>query len=157
MRAPDVTVSVVVRRPPEVVWSAVADPARLASYSPETARVSGSAVPPAGGALPAGATFTGSNRNGLFRWSTRCRVVESSPGRAFAFDVTYLGMPVARWRYELSAVEGGTRVEEQWTDHRGVLMRALGTVGTGVADRRSHNERTMRATLDALTTELEAT
>jgi hypothetical protein len=34
-------------------------------------------------------------------------------------------------------------------------MKVLGAVGTGVADRRTHNERTMRATLDALAAELE--
>ena len=91
----------------------------------------------------------------MFRWVTRCVVVESTPGAAFAFDVSYLGMDVARWRYALSDVGGATRVEEQWWDTRGALMKALGVVGTGVADRRTHNERSMRATLAALVADLE--
>jgi hypothetical protein len=91
----------------------------------------------------------------MFRWTTRCSVVESTPGEAFAFDVTYLGLAVARWRYVITEVAAGSDVAEEWTDHRGLLMKALGLVGTGVADRRTHNERTMRATLDALRTDLE--
>jgi hypothetical protein len=99
--------------------------------------------------------FSGSNRHGLFHWTTRCVVVESRPGEAFAFDVTYFGLSVSRWRYALIAVEGGTRVEEQWWDTRGVTMKAVGLVGTGVAHRQAHNGRTMRATLDALAADLE--
>jgi hypothetical protein len=36
-------------------------------------------------------------------------------------------------------------------------MRWLGTIGTGVADRLSHNRATMRATLDAKRDDLERT
>jgi uncharacterized protein YndB with AHSA1/START domain len=149
--APDVVVSTSIARPPSVVWDAVADPARLVQHSPEAHHVSGAAPGP----LPVGATFSGSNRRGVFRWTTRCRVVESTPGEAFAFEVTYLGLAVALWRYVLTPDTTGTRVEEQWTDRRGVLMKALGTVGTGVADRRAHNESTMRATLESLRSSLE--
>jgi uncharacterized protein YndB with AHSA1/START domain len=151
MSAPDVVVATTVARPAAVVWEVVADPTRIAAYSPESHHVSGAPEGP----LPVGATFAGANRNGAFRWSTRCRVVESIPGEAFAFEVTYFGMAVARWRYALTPDVVGTRVEEQWTDQRGALMKALGTVGTGVADRRTHNERTMRATLEALRHALE--
>ena len=151
-RAPDVSVSVQVRRTPEAVWDAVADPRRIASWSPEAHGVSGHDG--AAGPTAVGTTFSGSNRHGVFRWTTRCQVVESTPGAAFAFDVTYLGMSVARWRYALSPVDDGMLVEEQWWDTRGAPMKALGAVGTGVADRRTHNERTMRATLDALAADL---
>ena len=152
-RTPDVSVDVVVRRTPDAVWDAVADPRRIASWSPEARAVSGTGD--ATGAMPVGTTFAGSNRHGVFRWTTRCVVVESTPGEAFAFDVTYLGMAVARWRYELTGVDGGTRVQEQWWDSRGLAMKAIGAVGTGVADRRTHNERTMRETLAALAADLE--
>jgi uncharacterized protein YndB with AHSA1/START domain len=150
---PDVSVDVVVRRTPDSVWDAVADPRRIASWSPEARDVSRTGD--VTGAMPVGTTFAGSNRRGVFRWTTRCAVVESTPGEAFAFDVTYLGMAVARWRYELTAVDGGTRVQEQWWDSRGLAMKAIGLVGTGVADRRTHNERTMRETLAALAADLE--
>jgi uncharacterized protein YndB with AHSA1/START domain len=151
-RAPDVSVSVVVRRTPAAVWDAVADPRRIATWSPEASGVSD--AEDTNGPLAVGTTFSGSNKHGLFRWTTRCRVVESTPGEGFAFDVTYLGMSVARWRYAITAVEDGAEVEEQWWDTRGVPMKAIGVVGTGVADRRTHNERTMRATLDALAADL---
>lgn len=149
----DVSVAVDVRRAPDVVWAAIADPTRFPSWSPEAAGVLGAAA--SGGPLAVGAQFSGANRNGIFRWSTRCTVVESVAGTTFAFDVTYLGMAVARWRYAVTPSDTGSRVEEQWWDHRGAIMKAIGAIGTGVADRRTHNERTMRATLDALKAELE--
>jgi len=157
--SPDLSVSVVVRRTPQTVWDAVADPRRIASWSPEAQGVSVTDAADDGrdptGPMALGARFSGSNRHGVFRWTTRCVVVESTPGQAFSFDVSYLGMSVARWRYALSAVDDGTCVEEQWWDTRGATMKALGAVGTGVTDRRTHNERTMRATLDALAADLE--
>ena len=152
---PDVAVSVEVRATPQAVWDAVADPRRIASWSPEASGVSTDAA--TDGPMPVGTTFSGSNRHGLFRWTTRCVVVESTPGEAFAFDVSYLGMDVARWRYAIAPVEGGAQVDEQWWDTRGRPMTILGLLGTGVADRRSHNERTMRETLDALAADLERT
>jgi uncharacterized protein YndB with AHSA1/START domain len=152
-RPPDLSVCVVVRRTPEAVWDAVADPRRIASWSPEARGGSGESGTT--GPLTVGTAFAGRNRNGVFRWSTRCVVVESTRGEAFAFDVTYHGQPIARWRYAFTVVVGGTRVEEQWWDSRGSLMTVVGAVGTGVPDRRTHNERTMRETLDALATDLE--
>ena len=151
MLDPDVSVSAVVRCPVDVVWAAIADPVRIAQWSPESSGVS---VDP--GPLATGARFGGANRNGLFRWSTSCVVVESAPGHAFAFDVTYLGFAVARWRYVVTTVDGGCSVEEQWWDRRGPMMKAVGIVGTGVVDRARHNEETMTATLAALCADLEA-
>jgi uncharacterized protein YndB with AHSA1/START domain len=151
--APDISISVVVRTTPEAVWDAVADPRRIASWSPEAHAVSGTDVAP--GPMAVGTTFSGTNKRGAFRWTTHCRIVESTPGEAFAFDVTYLGLSVARWRYAVTSVDGGAQVEEQWWDTRGTLMKVLGAVGTGVADRRTHNERTMRETLAALAADLE--
>jgi hypothetical protein len=127
----------------------------VTAWSPEANDVRGTTV--ADGPMPVGTTFSGANRNGVFRWATRCTVVESSEGSAFAFDVTYLGLAVARWRYAVTDVPDGCRVDEQWWDDRGAPMRWLGTIGTGVADRRSHNQATMRATLDAMRDDLERT
>ena len=83
--------------------------------------------------------------------------MESTPGVAFAFDVTFGGLAVSRWRYAVQGHEDGCVVVEQWWDRRGFLMKAVGIVGTGVADRASHKERTMRATLTALRADLEST
>ena len=106
--------------------------------------------------MPVGARFSGSNRHGIFRWVTRCTVAESMPAEAFAFDVTYVGLKVSRWRYALTPTDAGCRVDEQWWDDRNVVMRVIGTIGTGVAHRLPHNESTMRATLDAMRHELES-
>ena len=150
--SPDIALSVEIQGTPDAVWEAVADPRRIASWSPEASGVSDADATP--GPMPVGTSFSGSNRHGLFRWTTRCVVVESTPGESFAFDVSYVGLDVSRWRYAVSAVDGGTLVEEQWWDTRGGLMKLIGLVGTGVADRPTHNERTMRETLDALATDL---
>lgn len=151
MKAPDISVHTTVAQPPQLVWSAVADPSRIASWSPENTGAS----TPSDGPLAVGATFDGSNRNGVFRWSTRCTVVESDPGCAFAFDVSFLGLAVARWRYAISPTDEGCLVDEQWWDRRGLLMKGLGLVGTGVTDRKAHNEATMRQTLAAMRADLE--
>jgi uncharacterized protein YndB with AHSA1/START domain len=148
---PDVSVRTNIAASPADVWNAVADPRRIVEWSPESAGVRCSTDGP----LPVGARFSGSNSNGPWRWSTSCVVVESEPGRAFAFDVSFLGTPVARWRYEVTPTAEGVTVEEQWWDHRGAVMTALGVVGTGVRDRRSHNEAGMRATLARLTAAME--
>lgn len=129
----------------------VADPQQISRHSPETTGVRTSV----GGPLPVGASFAGSNANGWFRWTTSCVVVESEPRRAFAFDVTFLGLAVSRWRYAVTPEPDGCIVEEQWWDHRGVLMKTIGAVGTGVRDRRAHNTRTMTDTLSALKAHLE--
>ena len=152
MRDPDVSVSTVVRRSAPDVWMAVADPARVVSWSPESSGVSGGQPGP----LPVGTSFSGSNRNGVFRWTTQCRVVESDPGTAFAFDVTFGRLAVSRWRYVLEDRDDGCVVTEQWWDQRGLFMKAIGLVGTGVADRATHNKRTMRETLAALRADLES-
>ena len=64
--------------------------------------------------------------------------------------------PDSVWRAgaTASSADGGSLLHEEWYDRRGVLMTQLGTIGTGVADRGSHNRGTMEATLDALVREL---
>ncbi len=151
--APDVVVDVDISAPAPTVWAAVADPSRITGWSPESYAVASSTTGP----LPVGARFSGSNRRGFHRWTTRCTVVESDPGHAFAFDVRYYGLSVARWEYVVTATESGSHVEERFYDHRGRLMWLLGLVGTGVRDRRTHNAETMRATLAALKSDLEQT
>jgi len=152
MREPDVSVATTVAREPQVVWTAVAVPERIASWSPETSGARTATTGP----LAVGARFTGSNANRWWRWSTQCVVVESLPGSAFAFEVTYLGLAVARWRYAIASAGEGSIVTEQWWDRRGLLVKAIGIVGTGVIDRRGHNAETMRQTLAALKADLEA-
>jgi uncharacterized protein YndB with AHSA1/START domain len=152
MTTPDLSVRTCIRASSVRVWEAIAEPGRIAEWSPESTGVSDNSAGP----LPVGATFSGSNRNGPWRWSTQCVVVESLRGEAFAFDVSFLGLTVARWRYAISAGPDGVDVEEQWWDRRGRVMKVLGALGTGVVDRRSHNEAGMHATLAALRVAMEA-
>lgn len=150
---PDIAVDRHVAAAPDDVWRAVADPARVAGWSPESAGIR--REDGGDGPMVVGTRFAGANRHGPFRWSTTCRVVESAAPSAFAFDVTYHGPPVARWHYLVEPADGGSLVREEWYDRRGALMKLLGTVGTGVPDRESHNRSTMEETLDALARELE--
>jgi uncharacterized protein YndB with AHSA1/START domain len=141
---PPVEVSVDIAAPAEAVYAMVADVRRMGEWSPECVRCEW-----VGGATGAavGARFRGHNRNGLHRWSTASTVVAADPGRIFAFRVSSLGLPVSEWRYAVDPTPGGCRVTETWTDARGVLIRTLGRVATGVGDRAAHNRAGMVATL----------
>lgn len=143
----------IVAVPPEAAYDAVSDVRTVGTRSPETVAVTlrDAAVP-----LAVGARFTGHNRNGRFRWSTRCTVTEAEPGKVFAFDVKSGGLAISNWRYEFGpTADGATLVTETWTDRRSPVMYVLSTIVTGVRDRPAHNRRTMRATLDTLRTTLE--
>ncbi len=100
-------------------------------------------------ALP-GAVFKGHNRNGVFRWSTTCTVTDADPGRAFAFDVRYLGVPVAHWRYDIVTEDPGCRVTERTWDRRPGWFRETAWIGTGVRDRDAANAEHIKLTLQRL-------
>jgi len=137
---------------PRDVYAAVADVTRTQRWSPESAGARWTGGEP--GAV--GSRFSGRNRHGPFRWSTTCTVTAADPGRRFAFDVTFLGLAISSWEYELAARDGGCTVTERTTDRRSWPMRLAGLVGTGVADRARHNRRTMERTLEALDRALSA-
>lgn len=143
--ATTVTVSAEVAAPAERVWELVSDLPGMGRFSPEA--TGGRWV--SGGGPVVGAVFAGSNAQGSRRWSTRAKVVRSEPGRAFAFDVSSFGLPVARWAYELQpAGPDGCTVSETWLDRRGTLVRLGGRFLTGVGDRASYAAESMRTTLD---------
>ena len=97
-----------------MVYGLITDLPTLASLAEETTAMNWRK---GDGARP-GAVFKGTNRNGLRRWTTTCTVTDAEPGRVFAFDVSYLGAPVAHWRYDITAEAGGCRVTEQTWDRR---------------------------------------
>ena len=137
-----------VEAPPERVYALLADVTRMGEWSPECVRCrwlgadSGPRV---------GARFRGTSRKGWRRWSTLSTVVAATPGRSFAFDVTYFRLPVATWRYEFRPTdEGGTHMVESVEDRRGRLLRAVSPLITGSRDRGRRNTETMAATLDRL-------
>jgi uncharacterized protein YndB with AHSA1/START domain len=143
---PDASATRVLPAPPERVWSVVTDLASIRARSPETfaARwVRGD------GARP-GARFRGWNRNGPYVWTTTGTVTEVVPGSTFAFAVTWLGLDVAQWRWDIEPEGDGSLVTLSTWDRRGRFMRILGTVSTGVRDRRRHNLEGIATTLERL-------
>ncbi|MFJ2766350.1 SRPBCC family protein [Streptomyces sp. NPDC087300] len=125
--------SIVVQASPSAVYEQVSRPARMGRWSPENL---GATVAGADGPARVGLVFEGHNKRGAFRWTTRCTVTASDPGRSFAFRVHAIGLkrprlraPIATWeyRFEEAAAEGAgaesggagaTRVTETWTDDR---------------------------------------
>jgi Polyketide cyclase / dehydrase and lipid transport len=63
-----------------------------------------------GDAVVPGAQFRGTNRHGTKTWSTTCTITHADPGQVFAFDVRSAVVPVAHWRYDIVAADGGCRV-----------------------------------------------
>lgn len=150
-----VEVSKTVAARPDRVYALVADIARMAEWSPETRRVKWRR-----GATEArpGARFRGSNRHGIWRWRTTCTIQTADPGRELSWRASLLGMPVASWRYVFEPVgAGATRVTESTVDQRGLLLRIITPVATGVIDRAARNAKTMRVTLARITAAAERT
>jgi len=146
---PQVAVSVHVGAPAEDVYDLVADMPRMGEWSPECTSVSWR-----GGAAGAavGARFRGWNRKGAVRWLTDGVVIEAERGRSLAFDVTGLGLKVARWayRFEPDPDGRGCTVTEEWTDQRSPAYRKVTGVAINVRDRATHNRAGMEHTLAQL-------
>jgi uncharacterized protein YndB with AHSA1/START domain len=150
----ETAVSIRIEAPAAKVYDLVSDLTRMGQWSPECKRVewldgaSGVAV---------GARFKGHNQRGARRWSTTGKVVAAEPGE-FAFDVTSVfGLPVARWRYRVTP-EGDAACDltESWEDRRGGFMKFLGTVASGVSNRKEHNTTGMEETLRRIKTTAES-
>jgi uncharacterized protein YndB with AHSA1/START domain len=145
-RAVEVSKTVAAR--PERVYALVANLARMGEWSPETRRVrwrrgESEARP--------GARFRGTNRHGIWRWRTTCTIQTADPGRELSWRSSLLGMRVASWRYVFEPVgPGATWVTESTEDQRGLLLRVLFPVATGVIDRAGRNATTMRLTLERI-------
>lgn len=132
---------------PEQVWSLISDVTRMGEWSPENE--GGEWLRGARGPK-VGAAFRGANRHQSKRWTTRCTVMESEPGRTFAFKVRVGPLRVAEWRYELAATSTGCTVTESFADERGGIVKLLGRFTIGIEDRETHNRSTMTTTLARL-------
>ena len=99
-------VAVKINAPAEKVYDLITDVTQMGRWSPECTggKWTGGATGPA-----VGATFKGSNRHGLARWTTHCTVTKADPGKAFEWEVKESGM---RWGYRFEPDGGGTRVTE---------------------------------------------
>ncbi len=133
--------------PAEKVWALVSDLPGMGALSPENTggKWLGGATGPT-----VGARFKGTNKNGVRRWSTSVQVVRSEPGKAFAFAVSYLGVPVANWSYVLEPATSGCTVTETWEDRRPGWFAKVGGLATGVTDREDATATNLEATLAAL-------
>ena len=126
------------------LYALISDVTRMTEWSPEN--VAGRWL--GGLSAPAiGARFTGANRRGWRRWSTTCTVVAAEPGRKFAFQVSFAGIPVSIWAYEFQADGDETVVTETWTDRRPGWFALLARPVMGIDDVRVHNQENIRKTL----------
>ncbi|RCW44095.1 polyketide cyclase/dehydrase/lipid transport protein [Halopolyspora algeriensis] len=156
--------SLLIATTPRRAYEAVGDVTRMGRWSPEA---TGAELRTAG-PIGVGSRFRGTNRRGRMTWTTECTVVTADPGREFAFEVRVLGGPVARWGYEFTEEQQGTRVTETWTDRRrgahGFLIGAVAFLislaadprSGGIRDRSAHNREMMRTTLRSLKQHLES-
>ena len=99
--------SIVIARPPEILYDLVCDVTRMGEWSPVCKACWWD---DSDGPRP-GAWFTGRNELPGRTWETRSQVVLADRGREFAFEVN--GGWV-RWGYTFAAVDGGTEVTESW-------------------------------------------
>ena len=138
---------------PEKVYALVSDVRRMGEWSPETVHTEwlDGATGPA-----VGARFKGTNKRGLFRWSTKPTVVALQEGREFAFAVPHRGRDMTKWSYRFEPAGDGTDVTESFEILNDIpwyfnLSERL----MGVKDRRADLEAGMRATLERLKTAAE--
>ena len=146
------SVTVHMDAPPEQVWGLISDVTRIGRYSPETfeAEWLEGATGPA-----AGARFRGHvkrNGKGPTYWAS-CTVIESEPGRTFAFGVGSPEKPLNVWRYELQPAAGGTDVTESFQLADTAALRLYWML-LGWARGRT-NRNGMRTTLERIKAEVE--
>ncbi len=139
---------------PMTVWSAVSDITRMGEWSPECHTCEwqeGHDGP------TVGARFDGHNRNGDKEWSTHAEIDRCEPGVAFHFKamIGHSDFHFANWRYDLEAIDGGTRVTESWDDLRPEEALERSQEVSGVGDRSVHNNETASTTLERLAAALE--
>lgn len=137
---------------PAAVYALITDLPTLASLAEEADRMDwhkGDRVTP-------GAVFRGHNSNGGKQWTTTCTVTDAEPGRTFAFDVKSFVIPVAHWRYDIAATDGGCTVTERTWDKRPGWFKAIAGMAIGVRDRDSANAEHIKLTLQRLKAKAEA-
>ncbi|GAA4375030.1 SRPBCC family protein [Nocardioides caricicola] len=92
-----------VAAPPEQVWALLTDFSKMPEWSPELVKM----LPLKPGGLRRDQWYLGINRRKAVVWPTRSVVAELDPGRVLAWDTKSSG---ARWIWELSPTNAGTRV-----------------------------------------------
>jgi uncharacterized protein YndB with AHSA1/START domain len=140
-------VSRLIAAPADRLYEIITDIAHMGRLSPECTGGQWR-----GGATKAavGASFTGRNRRGIVRWSTKNTVVKATPGLEFAFETQPSG---TRWTYRLEADGPNTVVTESRTAFkpRPLAARIFSHLFLGGGTGHEDEMRTgMAATLDRL-------
>lgn len=99
--------SIHVAVPPDVVYEQVSDVTRTGQWSP----ICTGCWWDEGDGPRVGAWFTGRNETPGRTWETRSQVVAAEPGREFAWEVNNGWV---RWGYTLEPEGDGTRLTEHW-------------------------------------------
>jgi uncharacterized protein YndB with AHSA1/START domain len=145
--------SITIRASAKSVYQLIADPIRMAEWSPECVRCRWTA---GADRAEVGARFRGTSRNGRRRWTTSLTITDMRSAELFAWEVTYFRQPVARWEYRIEPTGDGIRLVEAVKDRRGPLLRAVSPLITGSPDRDKRNADTMETTLEAVKAAAEA-
>jgi uncharacterized protein YndB with AHSA1/START domain len=137
---------------PEKLYGLITDVSMMGRWSPECTggRWLDGATGPA-----VGARFKGTNKRGLFRWSTTSEVTKAETGKAFEWQVDH-GM---RWGYTFEADDnGGTVVTEyrERTKAPPLLIRLFVKTGALGRNREQSMVDGMRTTLERLKAAAEA-
>lgn len=109
----DLQAEIEITAAPEHVWSLVADPERMAQWSPqvESVRVKGD------GAVGVGTRFTNRNRDGELVWVTHGEVVRYEAGREIAFRIDENWVT---WSTLVEATEAGTLLRQRRETSEGI-------------------------------------
>ena len=109
--------SIDIDAPAEKVFELVSDPTRYGEWSPENtgAEWIDGATGPA-----VGASFKGSNKQGIMRWSTKPVVKEYEPPRVFSFAT-----PQTIWTYRVEPKGDGSTVTESASSRPGTRRASL--------------------------------
>ncbi|HUR74144.1 MAG TPA: SRPBCC family protein [Sporichthya sp.] len=99
--------SIVIAAAPEAVYDLISDVTRTGEWSP----VCRECWWDEGATGAVGDVFTGRNVLPDRTWETRCTVIAAEPGREFGWLVAD---GLVRWLYSMEAVDGGTRLTEDW-------------------------------------------
>jgi hypothetical protein len=147
-----VEASVTIAADPAAVYALITDLPTLAGLAEEADAMEWHK----GDCVECGAVFKGHNSTRGKKWTTTCTVTDAERGRVFAFDVKSLTVPVAHWRYDIEAADGGCTVTERTWDLRPGWFRKVAGLATGVHDRKTANTEHIRRTLARLKAKAEA-
>ena len=134
---------------PEPLYDMVADVTRMGEWSPETIRCEW--LDGAASAAP-GARFKGTNKRGIFRWSTKPEIVTAERGRELSFETKSAG-PSTRWTYRFEpAPDGGTTLVEEFEtlDDSSAFLNFVERRFMHIEDRRADLEAGMQRTLERI-------